>query len=224
MVEPSVCAIMLVNGRHAMCRRAIRSFASQEHREAWLLIYDTGEPKLELPDLPWDVRRRVVHVKAMAAATIGDLRNEAIECAGSIDIIAHWDSDDWSYPGRLRMQADMLSLYRHECVGYNMLPFWREEQREAWIYANTDPGYCVGTSMCYWRDVWMRRPFAALQTGEDTRWLSGVKSCGLALPASMIASIHSGNTSGAYAHLVGDEWRRAPEWDAYCGERMWLWS
>ncbi len=41
----------------------------------------------------------------------------------------------------------------------------------------------------------------------------------------MIASIHGGNTSTQYADLgrvESNNWRRAPEWDAHCRERMKL--
>lgn len=109
---------------------------------------------------------------------------------------------------------------------------------EAWLYSNGDPRYCLGTSLCYWRTAWERRPFEPTSQGEDARWMMGVKSVGISslvdedgsrnsgaecnpdlAEPRMIARIHAGNTSNAYDPQImrtSSEWRRAPEWDGYC--------
>ncbi len=112
---------------------------------------------------------------------------------------------------------------------------------EAWLFSSGLPRYCLGTSLCYWRSVWERRPFEDVQTGEDYAWLKGVDSLGVDStfgihPASvrehnagprMIASIHGGNTSPVYKreYLEGSqaqrgEWKRVPQWDDYCRQTM----
>lgn len=49
---------------------------------------------------------------------------------------------------------------------------------EAWLYTNRVPTYALGTSLCYWREVWQRNAFADTSAGEDTLWLRGVQSVG----------------------------------------------
>lgn len=114
---------------------------------------------------------------------------------------------------------------------------WRPA--EAWLYTNRNHFYVVGTSLCYWRKTWEQKPFADLpkpgeMKGEDSRWIQDMKVVtvsGMVNPATatyqeprMIARIHGGNTM-AY-DIEGQmergslEWRRVPEWDAYCRERM----
>jgi hypothetical protein len=83
--------------------------------------------------------------------------------------------------------------------------------------------------MCYWRSAWQARPFLHLTRGEDTAWLSGVRSDGRTSlkerGTAMIAAIHRGNTSGSYAPelmVSHEEWTRVPDWDAHCLKVMEL--
>jgi len=104
-------------------------------------------------------------------------------------------------------------------------------QGEAWLYSNSDAKYALGTSLCYWRRVWERKPFAATSQGEDEKFIRGLKV--VSIPSRndpegqprMIARIHSGNTSTAYRiegmerearRSVAPHWKRVPEWNDYC--------
>ena len=160
------------------------------------------------------------------------------DCGG--DILIHWDSDDFSHPNRIAEQVALLQSSGAECVGYREMLFWRQIQKrdivdgpegrepgiwysdgEAWLYTNPDPRYALGTSLCYWRKTWERKPFEALPTSatdsasEDARFIAGLNcvgvpafghdeprvnlSCqGTDFSPRMIARIHAGNTSQAY--------------------------
>lgn len=263
MTQPSVCAIMLVNGRADMCARALRCFEAQTYPSADLLIYDTSEQSLAFN--PPRGARWTVAIPKTHGETIGALRNEANELAVSADIIMHWDSDDWSHPRRIEEQVALLQASGKECVGYRDMLFWETypgcptcaktlgvhrdpsdcPHARAWLYTNANPKYCLGTSLCYWRRVWQRHPFADLPkgptgAGEDTQWLRGVDSLGVACVAAqddpnsddpmdqprMIASVYGGNTTSIAAlgikHGRAPEWRRAAEFDAYCRGAMKL--
>lgn len=261
----TVCCVMLANGREAMVRRAVHAWQAQTYPARRLLIYDTSPDDInDLCDkvgiTPDGGDIDVLESRALDhhgnQKTIGYLRNRANAAAEAFDIILHWDSDDWSHPNRIAEQVALLEASGKEAVGYRDMLFWRDigftaestkadiaaGDGEAWLYTNRNPQYCLGTSLCYWREVWQRNPFADTSAGEDTLWLRGVQSMGVesstgttTLPASvmdaatsegydkprMIASIHGGNT---YARIEprAEEWKRVPEWDAHCRKVMAL--
>ncbi len=279
-MNPTVCAVMLANGRAPMVQRAIRCFREQTYPDKLLTVLDTT-PNARA----WDGEEGENEVYLWSptdSGTIGTLRNTANREAIALnrwsgrteypEIFCHWDSDDWSHPRRIEEQVALLQASGKQCVGYRDMLFWRECSMchggrdntlpncpgcglkydpnrptpvgEAWIYSNNDPRYCLGTSLCYWRSAWEARPFADAPkpggSGEDKLWLDGIDSLGvtsiyMATPidgtdtprmvASMIASIHGGNTSTQYADLgrvESNNWRRAPEWADYCRKAMQL--
>lgn len=190
---------MLRNGRDEMCERAVAAFKAQTYERKRLLIWDTGKLTRDFDSNVDDVTH--VPAEAYREITIGALRNEANECVAVSrrhEIIAHWDSDDWSHPRRLEEQVELLERSGKECVGYNECLFWKLCQHcrgftdycadvalceackgragEAWLYRLPLPGYALGTSLMYWRKAWERNPFQDTSNGEDTVYLRKV-SC-----------------------------------------------
>ena len=124
-------------------------------------------------------------------------------------------------------------------MGYDELLFWRGAMAgalgEAWLY-RAPHGTAPGTSLCFWRKSWERKPFPDLPriiagknvgTSEDVEWLKGLNLATMtsfctSRPADgprLIATIHRGNTM-PYDNLEGSSsWRRVPEWDSYCQEK-----
>ena len=249
--EPSVCAILLTANRPAMARQAVENFKKQTAameraglKNFRLFILDTSE---ECPDELLDKDTNVLHVyRPIGGLTIGQLRNAAIENAvvywekgDGPNILIHWDDDDYSHPNRIAEQVALLQLSGADVVGYREMLFWREPAGEAWLYANNDrAGYAVGTSLCYWRRTWERKPFEATSRGEDNAFLKGLNLACVSssiedlrwgppkpslddLKPRMVARIHGGNTSENYAPSILEQstnWKRVPEWDSYCGE------
>ena len=238
---------MLTRDRPEMAARAVRSFRAQTYANKKLLIWDNGELNDDFGDMnadSWTVHH--VPAEAYREISIGALRNEAIEFWNDYQIIVTWDDDDVSHPNRIAEQVALLQSRQLECVGYSSMLFWREQAQQAWLFHNPEPRYCLGTSMCYWRSAWERRPFPDLKSdegpartgrGEDTYWLQNpktgdwmVKSKGVTalggptaeiLAPRMIASIHRGNAVHyAYIERQSSAWKRVPEWDEYCKERM----
>jgi len=172
-MNPTVCCVMLVNGRAAMVKRAIASFRSQTYERKRLLIWDSSPALSRLRD------RELVRIFHMPApipikATIGALRNEANQFAclagDQGDLIAHWDSDDWSHPRRLEEQVALLLASGKQCVGYRELLFWDTRgPGEAWIYRNDEPRFACGASYMYTRALWEQQPFPDAPH-EDRRW------------------------------------------------------
>lgn len=247
-----------------MLKRAIRSFQAQTYQNKRMLIVNSGlGPQIkETADIK---ERCFIGADAM---TIGALRNLGNGDASEADILIHFDDDDWSHSARIAEQVALLQASGKEAVGYREMLFWRDRipakvahditamiaqfpseafplpahlrlhGPEAWLYSSGNPRMCLGTSLCYWRSVWERRPFEDKQVGEDAAWLLGVDSFGVPafepvvyngppVNARMIASIHGGNTSPAYQHLEacqaqGEAWKRVPHWDSHCRNVMGL--
>lgn len=202
MPDPTVACIMLTADRPEYARRAVEAFRRQTYPAKRLLIYDTGRNS-ETIDLNWDGGD--MHVFSSARGEeIGLLRNYANRSADA-DILVHWDDDDYSHPNRIAEQVALLQSSGAEAVGYREILFWQEGvplesyeinglnvrtrsvdiPGEAWLYTNGLNSYCLGTSLCYWRKTWERRPFEARPskaepwTSEDAVWLQGVRSVGV---------------------------------------------
>ena len=109
---------------------------------------------------------------------------------------------DLSHPRRLEEQVALLIASGKECVGYRELLFWDtrvaqirvdpskpgpggrgclgtvEKVGEAWLYSNTNPAYCLATSLCYWRKTWEAKPFPDAMIGSEREWLKGLDTVG----------------------------------------------
>lgn len=229
--EPKVSCVMLVCGRPEMTARAVRCFEAQ--------TYDAKE---------------LIRFENAGDRSIGKLRNEANALARG-EIICHFDSDDYSHPNRIAEQVAHLQSSGADVVGYNELLFWRDpiiEQSstetassrieiagigQAWIYKNVRADLSPGTSLCYWRRTWERKPFPDTSHGEDRIWMQGLNVAAVSsMPdftqvesattrwyeePALIASIHGSNSENYDMEEIirrGGEtnWRRAPEWDDYC--------
>lgn len=269
--EPMVCCILLTRDRPEMAARAVRCFERQTYTRKRLLIFDTGERslrKLWPMGPPWP--HSYAEAPGCRGKSIGELRNRAIDAAGPIyaEIIVTFDDDDYSHPYRIAEQVNLLMTSKKQVVGFRDMLFWRnmadatqagpqgarrisdasapippKEHGEAWLYTHAHQSYCLGTSLCYWREVWERKPFPdqprpGKMTGEDHDWLEGLDSLGwtsMDNPGAfdrhhdswgadrqprMIASIHGGNTSGQYTNMEPPSWKRAPEFDEHCRKTM----
>lgn len=273
MTEPTVCAVMLTADRPEMARRAVECFRAQTYVNKRLVVLDNGswkaphwlcdrEKNIRLstwnPDHPDCKKRTIGDWRNIAnGGAVGDLiRLDKTREINDVEILIHWDDDDFSHPDRIAEQVALLQSSGADCVGYREMLFWRESEQvshgeiyggkskepwdviepQAWLYSNPNPSYALGTSLAYWRKTWERKPFEAVNAGEDTRWITGLKvETKSSIPARsrigydprMIARIHAGNTSKAYDPAVmraverqGGEWKRVPKWDSYCRSTM----
>ncbi len=234
---------MLANGRPEMVRRAVNAFHAQTYGEKMLLIWNTGGRE-DFDELEHD---DVAVVYSPDPGSIGTLRNRANGCAVDLfkseaEVLAHWDSDDWSHPRRLSEQMELLENTRADLIGYREGLFWDTYgfdtglvSQAAWTYRNANPKGPFGSSFLYPAETWKRVPFPPQHVGEDTLWL--LRGSGKvkihAVPSTwdfrglpnfeprMICQIHGGNTASAI-QPGKPEWKREPIYDAYCHERMKL--
>src|SRR6266436_255353 len=217
-MNPLVCCTLLTADRQTMTDRAVRCFLAQTYEPRELLIVDSGNEAYDrectglIREL-WDEGETRIGVYRLAYRTraIGELRNRTAERT-TADIIAHFDSDDWSAPERLTQQVALLQASGKDAVGCREMLFWDRtvmtmpsvtqapghrlvhvRTGEAWLYSNQDPRYCLGTSLCYWRKTWEAKPFPDLMTGEDLEWIRGLDTLGVS------ASYPDGSREGGIA-------------------------
>ncbi len=123
------------------------------------------------------------------------------------EIIAHWDDDDYSAPGRLTDQVERLIDSGLSVTAYRSMKF--TDGHDFRLYLGT-PLYALGTSLCYRKDWWSANRFRSLQIAEDfwfadaargARQLTSVDGGEL-----MYATVHPSNTSPR--QWTGASWRQ----------------
>jgi hypothetical protein len=278
MTEPLVVAIMLTKDRPEMAKRAVECFRQQTYKNRFMLAWNTGKA-LDWASIGVKVEDSIYDSQDLGlelpCESIGGLRNQANHIAldppfpralhARPEILVHWDDDDWSHPNRISEQVALLQASGKQVVGYRDMLFWRSPRGphdvdpmertspalpgEAWLYSNADPRFCLGTSMCYWREVWEKRPFPdqpkpGKMTGEDKEFCRDRDTLGVSsmldptkgitsakdLQPRIIASIHGGNSSDQYADVIRrvekgenlSNWKRVPQWDEHCRKVMAL--
>jgi glycosyltransferase involved in cell wall biosynthesis len=139
--------------------------------------------------------KSIRHVHLPERLTIGAKRNYATTFASG-EIIAHWDDDDWSSPGRLAEQVAMLENSGKAVAGYHSMLF--TDGPNWWRFSHHQP-YAIGTSLCYQKSFWQDHPFEAKQIGEDGAFQKTAAKAKQLVSADgremMVASVHPGNTS-----------------------------
>jgi len=184
--------------------KAIESYRRQTYRSRELLIVADGEDQRESVPLADDIR----YLWLAGKSTIGHKRNVGCEAARG-QVIAHWDDDDYSAPGRLADQVARLESSGKAVTGYNALRF--TDGREWWEYRHRSATYAPGTTLCYRRDWWQSNKFNDREhVGEDFSFSRRAWQSGELVVADagdlMHATIHSGNTSPR--QLCGPNWSK----------------
>jgi O-antigen biosynthesis protein len=197
-----VTCLCLTRNRREWLPKAIDHFRLQTYVNRELLIVADGESARDL--VPESPSIRLIEIQG--PIEIGAKRNFGCERAHG-EIIAHWDDDDYSAPGRLADQVDRIVASGKSVTGYRSMRF--TDGREWWQYSGS-PGYALGTSLCYRREWWREHPFSVKQIGEDKDFASEAGRSGeLELSDAgdlMYATIHPGNTSPR--QLSGTNWTK----------------
>lgn len=186
---------MPTRGRAEMALRALSSFFAQTYTRKELVVLD--DPAC--PSFPEGIDEAGVRYFREPGRDIATKRNRCCELAHG-DVIAHWDSDDWSAPERLAVQVARLEQSGKAVTGLTNMLFHAEPDK-AYRYFNQNPLYVLGTSLCYQREFWQAHPFprSGKAWGEDNafREMAEREKQLDACPAGklMVATIHPDNTS-----------------------------
>lgn len=190
----------MTRNRRQWLPQAIACYQAQSYARRELLILSDGEDVRDLVPLD-DPSIRLLHLEGRPE--IGAKRNFGCERAAG-EVIAHWDDDDYSAPGRLSDQVERLCNSGLAVTGYRSMRF--TDGVRSWLWTGTIP---AGTSLCYRRDWWQAHKFPAKQIAEDVdfgfeamraRQLIAVEAGEL-----MYATNHAGNTSPRALH--GENWK-----------------
>jgi O-antigen biosynthesis protein len=193
---PLVTCLCLTRNRRNWLPAAIACFQSQAYANRELLVLADGEDVSDL--MPGDDPRvRLIRDGRSEGLTIGAKRNLGCELAMG-EIVAHWDDDDHSAPGRITDQAGRLLSSGKAVTGYHSMVFRNSADGLRWRYSGA-LDYAIGTSLCYLKSWWRTHPFPSVYVGEDNQFVTMTREEGQLITADaghlMYANIHPGNTS-----------------------------
>jgi glycosyltransferase involved in cell wall biosynthesis len=189
-----VSCIMPTYNRREFIPLAIRSYLHQDWPEKELIVVADGE---DVTDLFVGVPN-VTYIFRDEHESLGRKKNIGNEFASG-EIIAHFDDDDWSGPGRLTDHVNRILSSNLPVTGYNILNFWDMKRNEACQY-NGGKGYACDSSLCYKREYWHSHRFKEdLGNKEDSHFAHRAGKAGLlstAYSADFLVAInHGSNTS-----------------------------
>jgi len=197
-VNPLVSCIMPVRGRRELAMKAIDCFNAQtyEHRNL-LILQDSDAPTFNASDaLPPNVKVTT----ASDRFQIGQKRNMLCRDADG-ELICHWDSDDWSAATRIERQVELIQRSGLAVHAFHWLHFVRKQPLQVFYYKDAAQ-FTMGTSLMFWRDFWVKYPFAEYlptNSGEDGRFCKQARALNQIssnpTDGLMVARIHDNNTS-----------------------------
>ena len=195
------------------------------YRQVWprlelVIVDDLDCPSF--PDAEDFTGHRIRYVKLGRRVTVGEKRN--IACAmASGEIIVHFDSDDWSAPGRVADQVARLQETRKQVTGYNAMLF-RETRAlrvvenggtrpaSTWWRWRDGKGLAAGTSLCYWRRWWEYHQFPAENLAEDDLFYAEALRADAAIAVDARGLMCATNHAGCISQrtIAGVEWEELP--------------
>jgi glycosyltransferase involved in cell wall biosynthesis len=201
------CICVTANRRH-LIPVALACFVAQDYRDRELIVVDDGEDAIG--DLLWSLPGRVTYRHIGRGKTVSEKVNLACELAKG-DIIATWDDDDWSAPGRLTDQVTRLLESGRVLTGYYTMLYW--DGQKAWRYlGNSD--YATGLSQVYHKDFWAAHRLQAKNVAYDNDLWRDARQSGQCIavegnPPLMVGRIHPLNVSPKNP-VNGNQWREEP--------------
>ena len=210
------CLCLTMAGRKDFLRRAVDCFLKQTYpfRELLIMADSLDDAECVLgPDGMVPAGMPIEVYETAQKQTIGAERNMGCESAQG-DLIAIWDDDDYSAPGRLVSQVEELRITSKAVTGYRAMKF---TDGSAWWQFSYPRGLVLGTSLLFTRDWWLKHRFSEVQVGEEGVFCEQAAAANQLVEVPdlgmMFATIHEGNTSKrktggpGWVSLPGFQWR-----------------
>lgn len=190
--------IMPTQNRRSFIPRAIHSYLLQDWPEKELIVVDSGTDRVE------DLFRGVPGARYkfyseprpsyLPNVPIGTKRNIACEMASG-EVIVHFDDDDFSAPGRISAQIELMQSTGKDVVGFNRV---RTVDLDSLAAGELSVQFACGTSLCYRRSYWAENRFPLTSFGEDWTFAERAFEQGQLATIDGVefitATTHTGNT------------------------------
>lgn len=113
--QPKVSCLMVTANRKKLAARAVQCFLNQTYENKELVIVDDGNEDYStvLNDVPLH-QINYVKLEKEPDFVLGKLRNRSLDEATG-EYLIQWDDDDWYHPGRIKVQAEVLSSGYEAC-------------------------------------------------------------------------------------------------------------
>jgi glycosyltransferase involved in cell wall biosynthesis len=163
---------------------AIQSYLSQDYENKELIVIDDGDDLIQdmVKDIPG------VRYYFYPADNLSQKRNAGLRFAEG-DVVIHFDSDDWSGPGRMRHQVEHLQ--GRKVTGYSKA-FWYDTLTDRATYASCG---LWGATLCYDRKWALSHPWDETRINcEDAFFLAP------AVDENVIGEQEGGENFVALAH------------------------
>lgn len=193
--RPLVSCLMVTRGDLGLMRHAIESYQRQTWPNRELVVVSAeGDPRAIQALLAEAGVRQAVLAAVGPGLELGDLRNLAVARARG-DILAQWDDDDLSDPGRI---AAAVAVLRSSGASAAFLDRWLIWWPERALAAISRRQVCEGT-MAIWREA--ARVYPAAARAEDSDLLRRLQQdepiALIAAPLQYVYVVTGQNTSGA---------------------------
>lgn len=198
---------MPTRGRQELAKLALECFYSQTYENRELVIVDDFD-ELSFPN---GVNHPLVryHISDYRQGRLNiPMKRNVINGLTAGEVIAHWDSDDWSAPERLTQQVALMEQSGKQVAGYHSMLFYDERDNTAARYEGHQNMYALGTSLLYRKDWWQTHQFKdALFVGSDNDFVRKARDAHQLATVDaglmMVARCHSDNTSPKYINRPG---------------------
>lgn len=190
-----VSAVMPTRGRCELAAMALECFLSQTYENRELVILDDPDCRSFADDPRIEGVRYHLAERRM---NIPEKRN-AVNALSSGELIMHFDSDDWSAPGRMAEQVARYQANGLPVIGYHSMFFFGGPDGKTAAHYHNNKTYALGTSLCYTRDYWKSHQFletkAIASDNEFVREAARLKQLD-SIPAGglMVARAHAENS------------------------------
>ena len=172
--SPLVSCIMPTKNRKQFVCRAFMMFIDAARialSKCELIVLEDGEDSCsdfvlggnivaKKKDLNWRVRYR------RHEGTLGAKLNEGARLARG-KYLVNWDDDDFHHPQRIANIVKHFELTGAQMVGMSSMPYWREGEKDVWIFNSSDPRYCTGSGQAFRRDWVLANPHLDQTVAED---------------------------------------------------------
>jgi Glycosyltransferases involved in cell wall biogenesis len=188
-----VSAILPTRARRDLAALAVESFLSQTYPDKELVVLDDKADPSFPQGIAHPLIRYQLHEKRLS---IGQKRNALCHLAKG-ELICHFDSDDWSHPGRIAHQLKLLLDSGKALCAYHSILFYGYGDRVTRYPGK--PGVNLGSSYLYKKQWWATHPFSEKdRPAEDWAFIKAALEEKELVSVDgtdyLVARIHEGNT------------------------------